>query len=115
MEASTVGTLYLLDYNGTLDRTGDPVAFLRALKKHDPDSRVVVMSGNNIPREVEAAADEFWSKPFSFNAIRDLNPASIVGGDDDAALLRALTHAARQYSIPMQVVTPGDLLFLIPE
>lgn len=106
-------TLYLFDYNGTLDTLPDPVAFIEALRERDPGCSVVIMSGETPPEAVQKAADSFWMKPFPVQSIIALKPERVVVVDDEPYMRRALDRIFTRRRVSVTLMEPKDLISLL--
>jgi len=107
-------TLYLIDYRQTLDTLPSPIGFISQLRAVDPECKIIIMSGGDVPDDVVQAADDFWIKVGSLMLprVRKENPDRIVISDDQQAVMRT---CARQFRVfcPVETVAPKDLMSLL--
>ena len=111
-------TLFILDYNGTLDTLPDPVEFIRTLRQKHPDAHVFVSSGfreEDLPQNIVRAAHGFLRKPWKLSQAKTWTVGRVVCVDDDALLLRGAGRILSRVRIEHVLLGPEGLLPLIQE
>ena len=109
-------TLYLFDYNGTLNTLSDPTGFLRDLRVVDPGCQIVLVTGSepeDIDKAVLAAVDEFWAKPCFYPDMVKGTPNRLVYADDEALMRRATARMFRSADFEVDVIAPEGLQGLL--
>ncbi len=114
-------TLYIFDYGGTLTRLPEPVAFLKALRAHDPDAHIILFTGtpaHDIHQESPGLLEEIealWPKPnFIHAAVAAKNPSRVVMVDDEPEVLSAYRRAFRKLTCPVTFLLPDEMKGLVP-
>jgi len=108
--------LFIFDYQDTLTRLSDPVAFVKALKEKDPSAQVVLYTGTDKER-VEAThpslwstVDAVWEKPcFIKDYLMGMVIERVVLVDDDVNIRQTAQRILR--GIP----TIPDIAILEPD
>lgn len=114
--------LFILDYNGTLSTTPDPVAFVEALKARHPKSQVVLYTGqppDAFPLALRSVLDGIWTKPCFLPEKVDLlgNFHQVTIVDDDPWVLRATLRTFRVGKLGTEVICleAGQIMTLLSE